>query len=490
MLFRFSIFVAVVVVICHAACPFSKLAKRADNPSDILLQRSLSIIAGGEFVPSDRRLLSTVKVEANGKPTLTQATVTAIEADFCTLGGGVLGTIPSTTTTTTTRRRGRESTAGTCSVSKGTNRADEDSIARADIIGGVLQLGAHDVATYDRNNKDGLGKGGADGCVCMKKGENKGLAFILNLLDPIYTTKYSNLISKADFWAVMGNAAIKMAIPEEFAPLTVAFKYGRADSPDCSACSAAMEERLPNEQLGLSHVIDVFGTRMGFTNKEIVALMGAHSVGRMDPHVAGHAGVWDGSMSLLDGAYYDDMINRPWVRFKVDETTGVANSLVSDKAISAPYPNDVHDATKMEWRISGDSDTSAFSTQQKLFNTDMCLAWDIGDGGSSVVAVNANACTMRPGTTSPSAAEFGGRGGATLVRAAAPVGGTCGPQTAADMAAAVTVYAKDTATFLKDFSAAWTKLMSMTTSNLVDVGTSQTALVGEDEWTEAVQPVM
>jgi len=481
-LFRFSIFVAALVVICHAACPFSKLANRADDPSDILLQRSRSIIAEFSELPSDRRLLSTVKLGANGKPTLTQATVTAIEADFCTLGGGVLGTIPSTTTTTTTGRGGRTataSTAGTCSVTKGTNRADANSIARADIIGGVLQLGAHDVATFDRFNKDGLGLGGADGCVCMKKGENKGLTFILNLLDPIYTTKYSNLISKADFWAVMGNAAIKMAIPEANAPLTVAFKYGRADSPDCSACSAAMEERLPNEELGLSHVIDVFGTRMGFTNKEIVALMGAHSVGRMDPHVTGHAGVWDDTMSLLDSAYYNTILNRPWVRFQVDETTVVANSL-SNGAVSAPYPNDVHVATKMEWRIPGNTDTSAFSTQPKLFNTDMCLAWDIGDG-SSVAAVNANKCTTRPGTTSPSVAQ--GR------RAAAPVDGTCGPQPAAEMAAAVQLYATDTATFLKDFSAAWTKLMSMTTSTLVDVGTSQTALVGEDEWTEAVRPV-
>jgi len=315
----------------------------------------------------------------------------------------------------------------------------------------------------------------------MKKGENKGLAFILNLLDPIYTTKYSNLISKADFWAVMGNAAIKMAIPEANAPLTVAFKYGRADSSDCNACSAAMEERLPNEQLGLSHVIDVFGTRMGFTNKEIVALMGAHSVGRMDPHVAGHAGAWDNTMSLLDSAYYDTMLNRPWVRFQVDETTGVANSL-SNGAVSAPFPNDVHVATKMEWRIpgGGNTDTSAFSTQAKLFNTDMCLAWDIGDG-NSVAAVNANKCTTRPGTTSPSTAQGG--------RAAAPVDGTCGPQPGAEMAAAVRLYATDTATFLRDFSAAWTKLMSMTTSTLVDVGTAQTALVGEDEWTEAVRPV-
>ena len=78
---------------------------------------------------------------------------------------------------------------------------------------------------------------------------------------------------------------------------------------------------------------------MGFTNPEISTLMGAHSVGKMDSHCnymprltlsfegkmeplnSGYAGKWDNTFALLDNTYYSQIVNRPWVRFTVDETT-------------------------------------------------------------------------------------------------------------------------------------------------------------------------
>ena len=49
--------------------------------------------------------------------------------------------------------------------------------------------------------------------------------------------------------------------------------------------------------------LQVFIDRMGFTNEETVALMGAHSLGRMDFNNSGYEGVWDQTFSKLDGRF-------------------------------------------------------------------------------------------------------------------------------------------------------------------------------------------
>ena len=50
------------------------------------------------------------------------------------------------------------------------------------------------------------------------------------------------------------------------------------DAADGSRCPP--DGRLPAAELGAAHVRDVFG-RMGFTDQAMVALLGAHTVGRL-----------------------------------------------------------------------------------------------------------------------------------------------------------------------------------------------------------------
>lgn len=56
--------------------------------------------------------------------------------------------------------------------------------------------------------------------------------------------------------------------------------------------------RLPNADMGtiggtIQHIRDIFG-RMGFSDREIVALLGAHAVGRCHPEASGktNTGLW------------------------------------------------------------------------------------------------------------------------------------------------------------------------------------------------------
>ena len=47
--------------------------------------------------------------------------------------------------------------------------------------------------------------------------------------------------------------------------------------------------RLPDGALGADHIRDIFG-RMGFSDQEIVALSGAHALGRCHPDRSGFDG--------------------------------------------------------------------------------------------------------------------------------------------------------------------------------------------------------
>ena len=79
-------------------------------------------------------------------------------------------------------------------------------------------------------------------------------------------------ISKSDLWAAAGCAAVEFlggpAIP---------FRFGRTDDADGARCP--MNGRLPDASQGADHLRVVFH-RMGFNDRDIVALSGAHTLGR------------------------------------------------------------------------------------------------------------------------------------------------------------------------------------------------------------------
>jgi hypothetical protein len=352
----------------YASCPFRSLSRRAEAVvPDKLMAKSLEI-GNKEYCgmplcdPSTgRKLLSEVKLGSNGFPTLTAATVTSIQKDFCEI-------VP----TQNTRNAGC-GTGKSFDLDAGVETQDQANEDRADVIAGAIQLAFHDAGTWDPTKTN---KGGMDGCACDLKEANKGLDFIKEVLAPIYNT-YKKHLSLADFWAICGNAAVKAAIPAaDASKVSVGFKYGRADV-NCDACTLAVADRLPNEDFSADHVMEVFRDRMGFSQAETVALMGAHSLGKMEPHNSGYAGKWDRTFAALDNIYFTNIINKPWERFTVDETTKFEGT--------APYPDSVSEKSRHEWRIPGKHTNAAFEdSTDKLLNTDMCMAWDIGNADDEV----------------------------------------------------------------------------------------------------------
>ena len=81
--------------------------------------------------------------------------------------------------------------------------------------------------------------------------------------------------------------------------------------------------------------MDVF-YRMGFNDREIVALSGAHALGRCHPDASGYSGPWSPSPTILNNAYYNLLLNVPWTikewsgPMQFEDPTGKLMMLPSD----------------------------------------------------------------------------------------------------------------------------------------------------------------
>ncbi|XP_020573587.1 probable L-ascorbate peroxidase 6, chloroplastic [Phalaenopsis equestris] len=147
----------------------------------------------------------------------------------------------------------------------------------------LVRLGWHDAGTYDKNIEEWPQRGGANGSlrfdIELKHGANAGLVNALKLLQPI-KDKYSG-VTYADLFQLASATAI-----EEAGGPKISMKYGRVDVTGPEQCP--VEGKLPaaGPPSPADHLREVF-YRMGLNDKEIVALSGAHTLGRSRPERSG-----------------------------------------------------------------------------------------------------------------------------------------------------------------------------------------------------------
>lgn len=110
-------------------------------------------------------------------------------------------------------------------------------------------------------------------------------------------------ITYSDLWILAGVCAI-----QEMQGPTVPYRPGRSDK-DVAGCTP--DGRLPDASQGSKHLRDIFG-RMGFNDQEIVALSGAHALGRCHTDRSGFEGPWTFSPTVVTNDYYQLLLNEKW----------------------------------------------------------------------------------------------------------------------------------------------------------------------------------
>jgi len=175
----------------------------------------------------------------------------------------------------------------------------------------LVRLAWHDAGTHDARS----GAGGADGSIRFElelaHGANAGLVKAVNYLRPI-KERYAR-ISWADVIQLAGATAI-----EECGGPRIPMRYGRADAE-----GPAKEGNLPDAEApygdgasdAATHLRNVFH-RMGFDDREIVALSGAHTIGRAFKE---RSGVTEHGYGAKNGTKFTGC---PFMRARADAADG------------------------------------------------------------------------------------------------------------------------------------------------------------------------
>ena len=173
----------------------------------------------------------------------------------------------------------------------------------------ILRLAWHCSGTWCKTVQNG----GSDGGTMRFKpecdhGGNAGLGIARNILEPI-KTKHPD-ISYADLYILAGVVAI-----EEMGGPKVLFRYGRTDAKRATDpkddTRFSPDGRLPDGDKGAQHVRDIF-YRMGFDDRGIVALLGAHAVGRCHTDRSGFVGPWTNAESTFSNEFYRLLLEEKW----------------------------------------------------------------------------------------------------------------------------------------------------------------------------------
>jgi len=272
--------------------------------------------AATRFFQSSRRQYSSSQkpLESN---TAKYAAVTLVSALF---GGGVYYTTSQQTASAvipeTLKKSSKAETPSTAAAPFTPTQADYqavyDAVAKLlwekdDYDDGsyapvILRLAWHASGTYDA----ATGTGGSNGATMRfapeaEHGANAGLVTAREFLEPIKAQ--FPWISYGDLWTLAGVCAI-----QEMQGPTVPWRPGRQDR-DVAHCTP--DGRLPDASQGQDHIRAIFG-RMGFNDQEMVALSGAHALGRCHKDRSGFEGPWTFSPTVLTNDYYRLLMEEKW----------------------------------------------------------------------------------------------------------------------------------------------------------------------------------
>ncbi|MCJ1319184.1 heme peroxidase [Xylographa vitiligo] len=166
----------------------------------------------------------------------------------------------------------------------------------------LVRLAWHCSGTYDKETNTG-GSNGATMRFAPEKdhGANAGLHAAQDFMEPVHD-KFP-WITYSDLWTLGGVCAI-----QEMQGPTIPWRPGRMDR-DISMCTP--DGRLPDGAKEQKHLRAIFG-RMGFDDREIVALSGAHALGRCHTDRSGFEGPWTFSPTVMSNDYYRLLLGEKW----------------------------------------------------------------------------------------------------------------------------------------------------------------------------------
>jgi len=179
----------------------------------------------------------------------------------------------------------------------------------------LLRLAWHSAGTFCKQT----GTGGSNGATMrfepeVSWGANAGLKYAQSLLEPV--KKQFPQVSYSDLWIFAAIVAI-----EEMGGPKIKFTPGRTDKASGKECpvwegATHKDGRLPSADMGApdktaAHLRYIFH-RMGFNDREIVALSGAHGLGACHMDRSGFWGPWTRAPTTVSNEYFRELVQNTW----------------------------------------------------------------------------------------------------------------------------------------------------------------------------------
>ncbi|CAI5758412.1 unnamed protein product [Candida verbasci] len=167
--------------------------------------------------------------------------------------------------------------------------------------GVLLRLSWHSSGTYSKDSNTGGSFGGTMIYGPEKDDkENKGLTNGQDFLEPLLK-KYP-WISRGDLWTLGGVCAV-----QESGGPKIKWLPGRQN--DDTGKHVPENGLLPDASRDGPYVRKVFN-RIGFNDRETVALIGAHCLGRCHREYSGFLGPWTSSPSTFSNLFYTELLGK------------------------------------------------------------------------------------------------------------------------------------------------------------------------------------
>jgi len=192
----------------------------------------------------------------------------------------------------------------------------------------LVRLAWHAAGTYDAKTKTG----GSNGSGMRYEAEggdpaNAGLQHARAFLEPV--KHQFSWLTYADLWSLASVVAI-----EEMGGPRVPWQGGRTDFVDDSKIPP--RGRLPDAAQGADHIRWIF-YRMGFNDQEIVALSGAHNLGRCHADRSGFHGKWVNNPTRFSNQYFKLLKAHDWKEKTLP--SGIKQfAYVDEEAVAAGEP--------------------------------------------------------------------------------------------------------------------------------------------------------
>lgn len=259
-------------------------------------------------------------------------------------------------------------------------------VATPDLAATVNRLAWHSAGTYNATD----GTGGSNGGhiyfdSVMAWGSNAGLGFLRPILDVLYV-RFEGL-TRADLYILAGIVATAYTDGP-----WVEFCGGRHDALDDS--DAPADDLLPGAEdprddvttFSLDHIaahMTAVFSRMGFNDQELVALLGAHSIGRMHAQNSGYIGTWDTTEFYMNSEYYTALMLFDWNCFALPNglpqyafSGDPSDPLVCDAVLPLGLAYNMNPADlALKTHAPFRNWTAVYAADQDKFHEDFALAW-------------------------------------------------------------------------------------------------------------------